>query len=72
MGQDTCQWGIWHKIIVRPHPQFITMSYDWNVSTNNGNTFLPSGWLSAEKRLWDLNNGTFYPEETVLKEHAAP
>lgn len=54
------------------HPQFITMSYDWDVLENNGTTFMPAKWASVTENLWDLDNWIFYPGETVLKEHTAP
>ncbi len=54
------------------HDQFIIYSSDWDVSTNNGNTFLPAYWMSVRDNIWDKNNWTFYNEFTVLNEHAAP
>lgn len=54
------------------HPQFITLSYDWDTMENNGKTFMPSKWASVKDDLWDLENWTFYSGETVLKENAVP
>ncbi len=54
------------------HEQFIIASMDWDISINNGYTFLPSYWASVKDNLWDLDNWTFYDEFTVLKEHKAP
>jgi len=54
------------------HDQFVSMSEEWNANINNGNTFMPSGWASVRDNLWDKNNWTFYDEEIVLSEHAAP
>ena len=54
------------------HEQFLIMSFKWHVEENNGNTFLPSAWASVRDNLWDRSNWTFYDEEIVLTEHAAP
>ena len=50
----------------------IITSWEWDINTNNGNTFLPSGWASVHDDLWDANNWTFYEEDIVLTEHALP
>lgn len=52
------------------HDQFIVTSTDWDVSYNNGNTFLPSTWASVKDNIWDEDNWTFYDELTVLDEHS--
>lgn len=54
------------------HRQYITMSAAWDVSTNNGYTFLPSKWMSVEDDIYNKENWEFYSDESVLKEHAAP
>lgn len=54
------------------HDQFIIRSRVWNVNKNNGNTFLPSKWISVKDNIWDIDNWTFYEKETVLDEYAAP
>lgn len=54
------------------HDQLITMSTDWIIYENNGNTFLPSTWASVHDNIWDLSNWSFCDEELVLKEHALP
>lgn len=54
------------------HDQFVSMSMDWDVSVNSGNTFLPSEWASVKENLWDKNNWTFYSTKTVLNQHKAP
>lgn len=54
------------------HEQFVIVSMDWDISINNGYTFLPSYWASVKDDLWDLDNWTFYDEFTILKEHKAP
>ncbi len=54
------------------HDQMLTMSGAWETWENNGNTFVPSGWMSVRDNLWDNDNWTVYPDEIVLKEHALP
>ena len=54
------------------HEQFIIMSDDLDVSVNNGNTFLPAGWISVKDNIWDKNNWTFCDEKSVLKEYVLP
>lgn len=54
------------------HDQYICMSWNWDITTNCGNTYLPSRWASVRDNPWDLNNWTFYDEEYVLDRHAAP
>lgn len=54
------------------HEQFITLSRDYNVTENNGNTFLPSYWASVKGNPWEEDNWTFYDRECVLNRHAAP
>lgn len=52
------------------HEQFIITSWDWDVTTNNGNTFQESQWASVHSDLWNADNWTFYDDTFVLKEHA--
>lgn len=54
------------------HDQFISRSYAWQTSVNNGNTFLASSWASVSSDIWDKSNWSFYDEEVVLREHAFP
>lgn len=54
------------------HPQYVILSQDWDTMKNDGKTFMPARWASVKENLWDMENWTFYPGETVLKEHAAP
>lgn len=54
------------------HNQLITMSNKYDTYENDGNTFMPSGWISVKDNLWDRNNWKFYDKEIVLKEHALP
>lgn len=54
------------------HDQFIIMSWEWDVLSNNGSTFLPARWASVKDDLWDRENWKFYDEECVLTENAAP
>jgi len=54
------------------HDQYIITSYDWDVLINNGNTFLPSKWVSVKDNLWDKEQWKFYDEEIVLDAHEFP
>lgn len=54
------------------HDQFISRSYTFQTSNNNGNTFLASSWASVRSDIWDKSNWSFYDEEVVLREHAFP
>ena len=55
------------------HDQFVTLSGLWDVTVNNGNTFLPSAWASVHTDMRNIDNWTFYAEEDfVLSEHSAP
>lgn len=55
------------------HRQFvadITGTKYWKTNINNGNTFLPSKWLSVSDDATDKSNWKVH-EEGVLKEHSA-
>lgn len=54
------------------HDQYVILSYDWDVLTNNGNTFLPSEWASVKDNLWDREKWQFYDSKIVLDEHRFP
>lgn len=54
------------------HDQLVIMSGVWNISDNDGTTFLPARWASVHDDLWNMDNWHFYNEEVVLKEHALP
>lgn len=54
------------------HDQYLVMSDDWDVTVNNGNTFLPARWARIKNNLWDREQWTFYEEKVVLDEHAFP
>jgi len=36
--------------------QYVIASEEWDVSTNNGNQFLPADWYSIHDNIWDTNN----------------
>lgn len=57
------------------HPQLVSMSVNWNVYTNDGNTFTPSGWLKFDSLAQDCNlynkgNWEVLKKEVVLKKHS--
>jgi len=54
------------------HEQLIILSNEFDIATNNGNTFLPSTWASVKENIWDQSNWSFCNEETVLTEHKLP
>lgn len=54
------------------HDQFIIISGEVDIVTNNGNTFLPAEWASVRESIWNEDNWTFYNQEIVLDEHVAP
>lgn len=51
--------------------QFVLMSYDWKIESNNGYTFSSGYWASVKNNMWDKSNWTFYEGKKVLKEHSA-
>ena len=54
------------------HDQYIIASMKWDITENNGNTFIPSMWIGVKDNIWDKDNWQVYKQPTVLKEHAAP
>lgn len=48
------------------HDQYIISSGAWDISINNGNTFLPAKWYSVHDNIWDKNNWKVAAEEDVL------
>jgi len=48
------------------HEQFISLSEDWAITENNGNTFSASRWASVRDNIWDEANWRFYEQELVL------
>ncbi len=54
------------------HEQFISLSGQWDVKINNGNTFMEGKWASVKDDIWVKDNWTFYSGKTVLDEHKAP
>lgn len=51
------------------HPQYIINSDVWNISENNGNTFLPADWYSVHDDIWDKDNWKLAVENAVLDEY---
>ncbi len=46
--------------------QYIIASTEFEVTINNGNTFLPAPWYSIKDNIWDKNNWTFYEQVGTL------
>ena len=54
------------------HPQYISLSTDWDPMTNNGNAFLPSKWASVQSDRSDPDNWQISEDSFVLDEHKLP
>ena len=54
------------------HDQFVIISQDWDISINNGNTFLPARWAKISKNIWDKTNWEFYEKPVVLTDYSFP
>lgn len=54
------------------HEQYIIISEEWDIRTNNGNTFLPAKWASVKDNIWEADNWIFINENIILKEHNIP
>ncbi len=48
------------------HDQYLFRSFDWDISVNNGNTFLPGDWYTVHDDIWDRDNWKLVAENTVL------
>lgn len=49
------------------HDQYIIDSAEWDVSTNNGNTFIAGDWYTVHDNIWDHANWKLVAENEVLK-----
>lgn len=49
------------------HNQYIIDSAEWDVSTNNGNTFIAGDWYTVHDNIWDHANWKLVAENEVLK-----
>ncbi len=52
------------------HEQFVLMSYDWKIESNNGYTFSSGYWASVKNNMWEKSNWTFYDGKQILKKHS--
>ena len=50
------------------HEQYVTISQDFDVATNNGTMFTPSQWFAVKDNIWDINNWRFIEEMTSMPE----
>lgn len=48
------------------HDQYIIMSENYSIYSNNGNTFMPDTWYSVNTSIWDKNNWTHISDDAVL------
>ncbi len=46
--------------------QYVIMSGEWDIETNNGNTFLPAKWWRIGGNIWDRSNWNLIDEEVVV------
>ncbi|MBQ3931755.1 MAG: hypothetical protein II725_05715 [Firmicutes bacterium] len=54
------------------HDQFVILSRDWTVDSNNGNVFNASEWAAVTDDIWNRNDWLFIDYKTVLKDHSVP
>ena len=48
------------------HDQYVIASWDYEVTKNNGNVFLPSKWYAVSDNIWNLSNWRLIDEEVIL------
>ena len=48
------------------HDQYISASMEWDVNTNNGNTYIAGDWYTVHDNIFDKNNWSLYAKDTVL------
>jgi len=46
--------------------QYVITSAEWEVTINNGTTFLPSTWFAVKGDIWDKNNWRYIDEVTTM------
>ena len=55
------------------HDQFIISDHwGWDISENNGNSFLPSSWAVVTDNIWDRSDWQFIDNSVALQEHKMP
>lgn len=54
------------------HKQYVTLSTLWGLDAHPENSFAPSQWAAVQGDVWNTDNWEFFPEETILQNHAAP
>lgn len=54
------------------HEQFVVLHGIWEITINNGNTFVPSSYASVKDDVRDVDNWTIYEGEHVPAEHRIP
>ena len=48
------------------HKQYIISTYDWTVTTNNGNQFSTADWYSVHDSIWNKDNWELVATKSVL------
>ena len=55
------------------HGQFIvSWHWGWEISVNNGNTYMACPWVEVKDDIWVRDNWHFYDENVILQEHKLP
>lgn len=54
------------------HDQFVILSRDWDVDTNNGYTYTASTWVTVRDSIWNQDNWKFINDKVILKDNVAP
>ena len=52
------------------HDQYVITSKQWDISTNCGNTYIPSAWYAVKDNLWVQENWRYLEEVTTIPEEA--
>ena len=52
------------------HEQYVIISSDYDVTVNNGNTFIPRQWFAVSENIWDIDNWRLIEEEVTVPEEA--
>ena len=52
------------------HDQFVIVSRDWNVNSNQGYTYKDAWWASVKDNMWERENWVFTEDRFILKDHA--
>jgi hypothetical protein len=54
------------------HPQYISLSHDFDIGYNCGNVFLPSKWVEINGDFQNKDKWVFIDDVVVLNDHKKP